>query len=150
MPNARNALFISILFSLVLLLGAGALLASSHEGEKAVVHLTKSTNDLHAVNMALKLATALQKSGTEVTLFVDLEGVRIADVRQPLNISWGTSQPVENLYGAFVEAGGKVLVCPHCAAAAGLEAKSLRSGAKIGSEEEIVTTLTAASKILDY
>ena len=142
---------ISIFAALAILaLGAAAGWAEHHEGEAVVVHLSQSTNDLHAASMALKLGTALQKSGAKVTLFVDLEGVRIADVRQPLDLRWGNSPPIGELYQGFVESGGKVLVCPHCAAAAGLDAKSLRKGAKIGSSEDIVNVLRGASKILDY
>ena len=134
----------------VLALGVAPGWAEHHEGESIVVHLSQSTNDLHAASMALKLGTALQKGGAEVTLFVDLEGVRIADVRQPVDLRWGNSPPIGELYEGFVKSGGKVLVCPHCAAAAGLDAKSLREGAKIGTSEDIVKALSEASKVLDY
>ena len=62
----------------------------------------------------------------------------------------GDSPTIGELYQGFVESGGRVLVCPHCAAAAGLEVGSLREGAKIGTSEDIVETLAGASKILDY
>lgn len=132
------------------LLPAGMAWADHHEGEKIVVHLSKFGNDLHAVNMALKLGTMLQKGGNQVTLFVDLEGVRLADSHQPLDLTWGHADSIEVLYGGFLEAGGQVLVCPHCAAAAGLERDSLRKGAAIGTSESIAEALTEATKILDY
>ena len=124
--------------------------AAHHEGESVVVHLSQFGNDLHAVSMALKLATAMQQAGHQVTLFIDMEGVRLADKRQPLDLRWGQGAPIEELYQGFVEAGGKVLVCPHCAAAAGLESGSLRKGATIGTTESITKTLGGATKILDY
>lgn len=124
--------------------------ADEHKTESIVVHLSSSTNDLHAAKMALKLGTALKEHGAKVTLFVDLEGVRIADARQPQDLRWGGEATVAELYGAFVAAGGKVLVCPHCAQAVGLDSKSVREGAKIGTTEEIVGLLAGASKILDY
>ena len=132
---------------------APALKEQAHEGdegEKVVVHLSQFGNDLHAVSMALKLGTVMQKAGSQVTLFVDLEGVRVADIRQPQSLRWGTGAPVEELYNGFVDAGGRVLVCPHCAAAAGLEKGSLRKGATIGTTECITNTLSEATKILDY
>lgn len=124
--------------------------AEHHEGESVVVHLSHFSNDLHAVNMALKLGTVLQKSGSRVTLFVDLEGVRLADSRQPLNLRWGETKPIEELYKDFIGAGGKILVCPHCAAAAGIEASALRKGAELGTEATIAKLLGGAAKILDY
>jgi predicted peroxiredoxin len=147
--NHRSLLYCVACLAAVLL-AAGTAWADHHEGEKVVVHLSKFGNDLHAVNMALKLGTMLQKGGNQVTLFVDLEGVRLADSRQPLDLTWGHADPVEVLYKGFLEAGGKVLVCPHCAAAAGLEKDALRSGAAIGTPESIAEALTEATKILDY
>jgi hypothetical protein len=44
--------------------------------------------------MALKLGTAMQEAGSYVTLFVDLEGVRVADSRQPQHLRWGDGAPV--------------------------------------------------------
>jgi predicted peroxiredoxin len=117
---------------------------------KVVVHLTHYSDDLHAAFMAIKLAGAFQKNGADVTIFTDLEGVRLADMRAPQNVRWGHSSELAPLYVAFIEAGGKVLVCPHCAMAAGLETKDLRKGAKIGTEDEVVQLLLAAEKILDY
>ena len=58
--------WISIFAALaVLALGAAPGWAERHEGESVVVHLSQSTNDLHAASMALKLGTALQKQGAE-------------------------------------------------------------------------------------
>jgi predicted peroxiredoxin len=119
-------------------------------GQKIVVHLQHWTDDLHAVFMAVKLAGAMQAKGAKVTLFASLEGARLADGRQPIEMRWGMSASLSRHYKSFTEAGGKVLVCPHCAAAAGMDAESLRLGARIATEEEVVEVLLAAEKILDY
>jgi predicted peroxiredoxin len=118
---------------------------------RVVVHLSHATDDLHASFMALKLAQAMQEKGAQVTLLLDLEGVRVADTRQPNDLLWGHGEPLASHYDAFVKAGGKVLVCPHCAGAAGVEAKSLRPGARIAKDPgELAAALIAADKILDY
>jgi predicted peroxiredoxin len=119
--------------------------------QKVVIHLKHFTNDLHAAFMALKVANWMQAKGAQVTLFVDLEGARLADERQSLNVRWGHgADPLSKYYDSFVKGGGNVLVCPHCAEAAGLDKKSLRKGATIGSEAEIADSLLAADKIMDY
>jgi sulfur relay (sulfurtransferase) complex TusBCD TusD component (DsrE family) len=117
---------------------------------QTVVHLSHYTDDLHAAFMALKLATAMQQSGGKVVMFVDLEGVRAADGRQPNDLGWGHSGDLASYYDAFVKAGGSVLVCPHCAKAAGISTGDLRPGAHIGTEQEVAATLSASDRILDY
>ncbi len=150
MPTHRILFIHAVVLLIVLSFSSVAAWAERDDGEKIVVHLSQFGNDLHAVSMALKLGTAMQEAGSYVTLFVDLEGVRVADSRQPQNLRWGDGAPIEELYNGFVESGGKILVCPHCAAAAGMEKASLRKGATIGTVECITETLKAATKILDY
>lgn len=127
--------------------------AAASEKSVVVVHLQHFTGDLHAASMAVKLATAMQSKGAEVTLFLDLEGVRVADTRQPQDLSWGQGHghTFADMYDAFIKAGGKVLVCPHCAQAVGMTEKELRPGAKIAKDaNEVADLLLSASKILDY
>jgi predicted peroxiredoxin len=100
--------------------------------------------------MALKLAIAMQQKGAQTTLMLDLEGVRLASTQQPQDLRWGTSDAISGYYDAFVKAGGRILVCPHCAQAAGVDAKALRPGAQIVKEEDLAAALLAADKILDY
>jgi predicted peroxiredoxin len=94
-----------------------------------VVHLKHFTNDLHAAFMALKAANWMQGKGAEVIVFVDLEGARLADPRQSLDVRWGHgADPLSKYYDSFIAAGGRVAVCPHCAEAAGLDPKKVRKG----------------------
>jgi sulfur relay (sulfurtransferase) complex TusBCD TusD component (DsrE family) len=117
-----------------------------------VVHLSNFTSDLHAAMMAITIAKALQKKGAKVTLFLDVEGVRAGDLRQPHNLTWGNRKnpTFGEQYWAFVRAGGKVVLCPHCAEAIGMKKKDLRKGAKMGTEKEIMNLLLAADKVIDY
>lgn len=134
----------------LLVLGQPTNAADAKAGQKVVVHLSKFTNDLHAASMAVKLASGMQEHGAEVTLFLDLEGVRLVDQGQPLDLAWGHGKPIGEVYEKFVKAGGKAWVCPHCAHAAGLQEESLRAGAKIADEGSIPAMLLQADKILDY
>ncbi len=113
--------------------------------------LRHGTNDLHSVFMALKIATSLQAKGAKVTLFADLEGVRLVDSRQPLNLRWGAGKDtVGHYYEHFVQEEGEILVCPHCAQAAGISEKMLREGAMLTNKEQITDTLFKADKVIDY
>jgi predicted peroxiredoxin len=133
-----------------------ALLSTAHAApagaaQKVIVHVKQATDNLHAVSMALEIATEMAKQGAKVTFFVDLEGVRLADSRQPLGLRWGAQErTIGQLYDGFVAAGGEILVCPHCAAAVGLRASDLRKGARIGTFEQVAAAMLAADKVLDY
>jgi len=122
------------------------------QGQKIVMHLNYGTDNLHAAFMALKLGTNLQQRGAQVMLVLTLEGVRIADKNQPLNLRWGSSpMTLAQLYEEFVAAGGKVMVCPVCAEAAGISADDLRSGAQLAQEgQDIPNLILAADKVVDF
>jgi predicted peroxiredoxin len=92
----------------------------------------------------------MQGRGAQVTLMLDLEGVRLADVRQPNELQWGHGGTVAEAYDAFVKAGGKIMVCHHCAMAAGIDEKSLRPGAQMAKDGGLSDLIIAADKVLDY
>lgn len=151
MQQSRFFTGMAVVISTALLFsGWGVRSTFAQEKQSVVVHLSHYTDDLHAAFMALKLATAMQQKGAQTTLVLDLEGVRLASTQQPQDLRWGTSGDIAGHYEAFVKAGGKILVCPHCAQAAGVDAKILRSGAQIVKEDELAAALLAADKILDY
>lgn len=122
------------------------------QGQKIVMQLNYGTDNLHAAFRALKLGTNLQQRGAQVMLVLTMEGVRIADKNQPLNLRWGSSpMTLAQLYEQFVAAGGKVMVCPACAEAAGISANDLRSGAQFAKEsQDIPNLILAADKIIDF
>jgi predicted peroxiredoxin len=125
---------------------------TSGEGQNIIMHLTHSTDDLHAAFMALKLGTNLQKRGAQVMLVLTLEGVRIASRNQPLDLRWGSgSMTLAQMYDDFVAAGGKVIVCPVCAEAVGITAANLRTGAQLAQEnQDIPSLILAADKVVSF
>jgi predicted peroxiredoxin len=119
--------------------------------QKVIVHLKHGTDDLHAAAMAFMLATEMARQGAAVTLFVDLEAVRLVDSRQPLGLRWGIHErTIGQLYDSFIAAGGAILVCPHCAELIGLRGNILRRGTAIVPLDQIAGAMLAADKVLDY
>jgi predicted peroxiredoxin len=96
--------------------------------------------------MAVHLANMMQTMGAEVTLLLDLEGVRLADSRQSQDLVWGRGDPLSKEVAAFVKAGGQMLLCPHCSEHAVLTAANLRPGARIGKEGELPNTSSRRTK----
>lgn len=120
-------------------------------GQKVVVHLSYFTEDLHRCFMAVKVANLMQDYGAEVTLFVDLEGVRIAERKQELKFNWGPDSPsLAELYEKFAAGGGKVLVCPHCAKSAHVTDPGLKRNAQIATLPMLGKMLIEADKVMDY
>ncbi|WP_246151958.1 DsrE family protein [Rubripirellula reticaptiva] len=120
-------------------------------GQKVVVHLSHFTDDLHRCFMALKVANLMQDYGAEVTVFVDLEGVRIAERRERLDFTWREgSTTLAELYEKFDDGGGKVVVCPHCAHSAHLTDPSLKRNASIATTPMLGKLLIEADKVMDY
>ena len=131
-------------------LTAGPAMAQQLESQKVVVHLGSFTNDLHSAFMALSLATNMQKAGASVTVFLDREGVRLADQRERGDLTWGDSGPISKAMSDFVAAGGKVTVCPHCAELAGVTAADLRPGTTMGSHQGVAALMLEADKVIDF
>ena len=149
--------FRAIVLTLPLLLLAPPLSARAEDGtstektQKVVVHLSHFTDDLHRCFMALKMANLMQEHGANVTIFLDLEGVRLAERRQTLNLTWGAdSPPLSEHYDNFINAGGKVVLCPHCAKSARIGDGALKRNTELGTMPSIGKLMMEADKILDY
>jgi sulfur relay (sulfurtransferase) complex TusBCD TusD component (DsrE family) len=148
--------FIHSLTAAVLIAFIGATTAhagdanTSMKPQRVLVHLGQWTNDLHSAHMALRIGTNLLEHHADVTLFLDREGVRLADKRQPVEHHTWADTRLSDDYADFVDAGGAVLVCPGCAADAGIAAKHLRPGAVMGTHDSIAEAILHADKIIDY
>lgn len=123
----------------------------SEREQAIVVHLSHFTDDLHRTFMALKTADMLVGERVKVTLYLDLEAVRLAERRQDLEVTWGKSPTTLNeIYTQFTEKGGRVLLCPHCAHGAHVEPMGARAHAQIATENELRTMWLEADKVIDY
>lgn len=121
------------------------------EGQNIVIQLNDGLDDLHGLFMAMTLARSLLDQGAEVTIFANLEAVRVFDKRQPNNLRFGTeNQTLAEMYDALVGKGAEVVLCPHCAAYAGITKQDLRKGARIASQSEVNEALMAADNVLTY
>lgn len=125
--------------------------AVAEREQSIVVHLSHFTDDLHRTFMALKTADMLVGEKVTVTLYLDLEAVRLAERRQDLEVTWGSSPTtLAEIYTRFTEKGGRVLLCPHCAHGARIAPMGTRPNALIATEDELRTMWLEADKVIDY
>jgi sulfur relay (sulfurtransferase) complex TusBCD TusD component (DsrE family) len=122
--------------------------AAQDQAKHVVVHIGQYSNDLHSAAMGLGLAGLLQERGARVTVFLDREGVRLAETGQPLLI-YGDTDTGE-LLRTFIDGGGRVLVCPHCAQLGGVEAAELRPGIEMGTRAAVADLIMAADLVVSY
>lgn len=124
---------------------------SQFKSQKVLVRLSHGTDDLHRAFSALELAILIQSRGIKTDVLVDIEGARLADNRQTINVHWGPSEEtLEEVFDRFVSEGGTVVVAPHCAADIQLTPEHLRAGARIGDADEVLRLILEADKIIDY
>ncbi len=139
------------IFALLATLQPARATDSDSETQQVVVHLSSFTEDLHRCFMALKVAGLMQEHGAEVTIFLDLEGVRLAERRQQLDMTWGSNPTkLSEHYDTFITAGGKLILCPHCAQSAHIGDGGLKRNAEIGTPQSLGKMLMDADKVIDY
>jgi predicted peroxiredoxin len=150
--NRLHLAWTTALASILLLsLSLPTVAPAEEAAQKVVVHIGHATDDLHSASMGMSLARALQKKGASVTVFLDREGVRLADDDMPKSLGWGKrADPVVEILSDFMKAGGRVVLCPHCAQMAGIDDDDLLEGARIASDADVAELFLAADKVIDY
>ena len=125
MTKMRNMLLI---FLLVL---TSNVAFSADNSQKLFVNL--SSDDLNRAAMAIGFSTKVRKKkNIPVTLFLNVEGVRIADKNAPGNKHVSGKSLQEMLVG-FMKEGGRVIICPMCMKNVGsLDKMELIDGVEIG------------------
>lgn len=124
--------------------------ALSNEGKSLFVNLT--SDEINRAAMAIKLGTRVRnEQKIPVTIFLNVEGVRIADksIPSPKHVSGKT---LREMLSGFIASGGKVIVCPMCMKnVGGMEKTDLISGAVLGTSDNTVPVLFAKdATVLSY
>ena len=126
-------------------------LAHGKSNQNILINLKSGSQNLHAMFMAVKIGSMLLEKKQSVTIFSNMEGVRLVDSRQPLNLTFGQGkQSLDVIYSKFIKLGGKVVVCSPCASAIGLTSKYLRKGSTLGTADSVSQAIIKADKVLDY
>lgn len=126
---------------------AAVLLATSaptlaQKKEAVFVNLTSAEPE--RVTMALNFSTKLLQGGNEVTLFLNVDGVRLGSTKVP------TLSSQRGDLAAFMKAGGKVVICPHCMQVRGVAAGDLLAGLMMGGEGAAQQAFMASTRSISY
>lgn len=99
------------IFALLCAMSLQNALASDTE-QKLFVNL--SSDEINRATMAIGFSTkVLTEKKIPVTIFLNVEGVRIADKSIPEH-KHANGKSTKEMLSAFMKAGGRVIVCPMC------------------------------------
>lgn len=123
---------------------------ASDGGQKLFVNL--SSDELNRAAMAIGFSTkVLNQKKIPVTIFLNVEGVRIADKNISENKHVSGSSLKQKL-AAFMKAGGRVIICPMCMRnVGGLSKDYLIDGVEVGGPDVTWPALFAEdTTVLSY
>lgn len=140
---------LGIIFALVCAIALPSAFADD-SGKSLFVNL--SSDDINRATMAIGFSTrVLKEKKIPVTIFLNVEGVRIADKNIPEH-KHATGKSTKEMLATFIEAGGKVIVCPMCMKnVGGLKKDEIIDGAVIGGSDVTWPALFAdGTTVLSY
>lgn len=132
MKTFARAYLVRIVLAASLALGSTA---GAWAADPLFVNLT--SDEAHRSHMALSFAQEALKRGHPVTVFLNVDSVRLAAKEG------AAFAHHRDMLAELVAAGGKVYVCPHCLEHAGMKPADLMPGADMGNPEKVQGALFA-------
>ncbi len=120
------------------------------EDKSLLVNIT--SDDMDRAAMAISFSTRMMKEqNIPVTIFLNVEGVRLADKNIPQNIHI-SGKTLQEMLQIFMKDGGTLLVCPMCLEnVGGMTENDLIEGAVVSSPDLIGSALFADNvRVLSY
>jgi len=128
--------------------GPETTVAAEKPTDGAFIHISKGSEDAHAVLMALMLADKFSTSN-DVLVFFDKQGIEMVVQKAP-NLEMDPFDGSDQIFGSLLERNVEILACPACLKAAGYEEKDLREGVKIAVKERFFDFTEGRILTLDY
>ena len=114
-----------------------------------LINLT--TDDTWTAGMALGFAGRVLEEGNDVSIFLNVRGVRIASTVISHDTHSMTEQTPHDMLAGLIENGATVIVCPVCQEKAGIADEDLLEGTTKGSPDvTIPLVMDPDVKILSY
>ena len=130
---------------LIVLFTMGALAVSAAgAAAKESVFVNLTSDEPHRVTMCLLFASSLVKDGHDVTLFINVDAARLASTKVPK-----LAEQRKELQ-AFLQDGGKAIICPHCMKARKIAEGDLIKGVVIGGKGEARQAFLASTRSITY
>jgi predicted peroxiredoxin len=115
-----------------------------------LVNITRGKDDLHAVSMAIGLASNAIKAGRRSVIFLNVHAPVFAAADLPADVKFADFPPVKEMLASFVAAGGELYVCGHCAAVTKVAESNLIKGAVVTEHGDLFKKLPASAVSFSY
>lgn len=115
-----------------------------------VVNITRGKDDLHAVSMAIGLASNALKAERRSVIFLNVHAPVFAAADLPADVKFADFPPVKDMLASFVAAGGELYVCGHCATVVKVAESNLIMGAVVAQHGDLFKKLPAAALTFSY
>lgn len=99
--------------------------------EKILVNATYGTDDVERATVPWVVASASAAADNETVIFLTAQSVHLATKGGARGVQGKGYPALADLIGATVENGGRIWVCPACAAANGITENDLIEGAAL-------------------
>ena len=126
--------------------GARSNLATVQDG--VFIHLSKGSEDPHAVSMALKMAN-LMAADRDVLVYCDLKGINTVLKNAP-DITFPTFDSSHAQIKSLLEKSVPVYACPGCLKALGKAPDDLMPGVRVAEKEAFFSFTKGRILTLDY
>ena len=103
--------------------------------EQGNLFINLTSDSQRRAGMALSLARAALERGHDVTVYLNVEGVRLASTRFPHELTGYSEEDVQETLQAFIAEGGQVIVCPRCMQMLAVGEDELIDGVTIGAPD---------------
>jgi len=111
---------------------------------KDAVFVNLTSDEPQRVTMALNFASRLLQMGNKVTVFLNVDGVRLGSTKTAALAEQRTA------LAAFTKAGGAVVVCAHCMQVRNVVAADLMPGLTVGGEGAAMQAFLASPRSISY
>ena len=127
----------------------GAEESASESSTSLLVNLT--TDDTWAAGMALGFASRVLEQGYDVTIFLNVSGVRVASTVISHDTHSMAEQTPHEMLAGLIENGATVIVCPVCQEKAGIADEDLLEGTAKGSPDVTIPPILDPSvKVMSW
>ncbi len=143
------------LFVILLFTGLFTAFASEHQDttqstdSELLINMTSDAfEDAHSTYMGLRFAEMGLQQGLEVTIFLNVHGVRLLE-SEGKGLSFDDNN-LRAMLDDFTDNGGTVIVCPTCLQIHGMELSSIPSNFEAGKAEPMMNRIKNGAAVFTY
>ncbi|HET7567932.1 MAG TPA: DsrE family protein [Gaiellaceae bacterium] len=117
---------------------------------KVLVNLATGLEDAERVTVAFLVATAAVAQGKEVVVWATKDAVRLGLPGEAEGVACEGCPPLERLFAQFVDGGGRLMLCPICVSARGLDDAEKVANAEIGGATPMLEWAGDGALVFSY